>query len=275
MHHTAILSGASGHYGRALAVALAALPPTSAVRPSSLALLGRRADALAATAAAVAAADAGQPPLAVSTHSVDLVTAAAAADASGGGGGGGGGGVGGANDDGGLAAALAVVAPPPPTRVTLIAASGAVCVGAPLTVSVAVNAAAPLALAAAVVAATPPQTPLTVVHVSSLLAIAPTELPALVPYAVGKAAAEAGFRCMAAAAAAAGRVRVLNWAPGPLAAGGMRDHLRAAGVVDRVPPAAEVGVADSAAALMGLLEAGGWASGDHVDYYDVVGRGGR
>lgn len=357
MAHAVILSGASGHYGRALASALAALPAGHPARPCSLALLGRAPAALAATAAAAAAADAvaassdsaavasaanaaatpttgaavdavcGVPPprppappsrVRLTTHALDLVTAtpaaltalattavwgmpfpAAASSVAPA-----------AATDG--VAGVPPLRPPPPVRVTLITAGGVVAlprsaastapvgdpVAAAVEASVAANAVAPLRLAAAVATAvrspaaaaaaaatagrsapyplSPPS--LTVVAVSSLLAVAPSPLPELLPYAVGKSAAEAGFRCLAAQWAGGGGCgggRVLNWAPGPLAGGGMRTAMRATGVDDGLPRGREVSAAASAAALMGLLARGGWASGDHVDYFDVVGeRGG-
>lgn len=198
--------------------------------------------------------------------------------------------------------------PTPPARVTLFTAAGVVAlpsaavavtpggdpVAAAVAASVAANGVAPLRLAAAVATAVgataataaeveglsgllplSPPVPLTVVAVSSLLAVAPSPLPEMLPYVVGKTAAEAGFRCLAAQWAAGGgggaERRVLNWAPGPLAGGGMRAELRAAAVDDGLPLEGEVAPADSAAALMEVLAKGQWASGDHIDYFDVVG----
>ncbi|GAB0495114.1 hypothetical protein MMPV_006412 [Pyropia vietnamensis] len=198
--------------------------------------------------------------------------------------------------------------PTPPARVTLFSTAGVVAlpsaaaaaapggdaVSAAVAASVAANAVGPLRLAAAVATAVGatsamaaeveeqgvlpplfPPVPLTVVAVSSLLALVPSPLPEMLPYVVGKSAAEAAFRCLAAQWAASqgggAERRVLNWAPGPLAGGGMRTEIRAAGVDDGLPREGEVAPADSAAALMDVLASGKWESGAHIDYFDVVG----
>jgi len=120
----------------------------------------------------------------------------------------------------------------------------------------------------------------TIVNVSSLVAIQPFATLAI--YSAGKAARDAFHSSMAQEEEAAAsddtttttRVRVLNYAPGPLEGTDMTQQLRQADRLDAtLQPQYQktlVDVNDSATALVQLWERNNYKNGQHVDYYDTL-----
>jgi len=121
----------------------------------------------------------------------------------------------------------------------------------------------------------------TIVNVSSLVAVQP--FPTLAIYSAGKAARDAYHNSMAQdenkndterTTTSCAKIRILNYAPGPLEATEMTQKLREADDLhSSLKPNYQktlVNVNDSAMALMRLLCSGEFDNGQHVDYYDLV-----
>lgn len=103
-----------------------------------------------------------------------------------------------------------------------------------------------------------------IVNVSSLAAVKPFK--GLTDYCVGKAAREAFFRSLVHELQ--DKVRVLNYAPGPLDTD-MFHYLQTEGIlVDEFRKMVPLTPLESAEKLLKLLTLDQYSSGDHIDFYD-------
>ena len=108
------------------------------------------------------------------------------------------------------------------------------------------------------------------VNVSSLLAVQP--FPTMALYAAGKAARDMYYQCVAKEFGDDKRVRLLNYAPGPLETA-MVEEIRAAPALHESlqPNFAKKALdpMESAVKLVALLKRDDFESGAHVDFYDL------
>lgn len=111
------------------------------------------------------------------------------------------------------------------------------------------------------------RSPLTIVNVSSLLAIQP--MPTLATYSATKAARHA-FHTALAQEEVISQLRVLNYAPGPLETDMARELQTNAGVAESVRPTKLLDPLVSARVLMRLLDENSFVNGAHLDYYDCI-----
>jgi sepiapterin reductase len=106
----------------------------------------------------------------------------------------------------------------------------------------------------------------TLVNVSSLLAVQP--MPTLATYSATKAARDSFHTALALEESP--RLRVLNYAPGPLQTDMARELQTNAAVADAVRPFSLLDPLDTARILMQLLEDDTFVNGAHVDYFDCI-----
>jgi sepiapterin reductase len=106
----------------------------------------------------------------------------------------------------------------------------------------------------------------TLVNVSSLLAVQP--LPTLATYSATKAARDAFHTALAQETVPP--LRILNYAPGPLQTDMARSLQTHVALADAVRPAVLLEPLISARVLMQLLEDDTFVNGAHVDYFDCV-----
>lgn len=286
MHDVIIVTGASRGFGRACALAFAralhgSAPPGGS--HLSLALLGRDAGGLAATAAAVAAAvpSARCASLVADLSQLDSLSSCWAAVVSALDGGDGG--------DGSWRRAVLVNNAASAGPVGLLrddAAGGAGALAAnlqALSATLAFNVASPWALGALFAAELRRRgggAQGTVVNVSSLAAVAP--FATMGAYSVCKAARDMLHRVLAeeeqAGAGAGYALRTLNYAPGPMDTALQAEFRASPGLFgatrdffsDMAARGTWVDQDESARVCAGLVVGGGFASGAHVDYYDLV-----
>ena len=274
-----IITGASRGFGRALALAAAADALTHGHASPAFVLLARDAAGLAATGAAVASAAPAARVATVAADLGDLPSLDATWDAA-------------------EAAASSLLRGLDAASATLFNNAGSVGHIGPIAARRGGGGNAPLTLAdlranvdlnvTSSAWATvrflrwaplhAPAATTTVVNVSSLAAVQPTQ--SLAVYCQGKAARDMFHAVVAAemGAATATTTRVLNYAPGPLETDMHRDLMAAPGLHTPLRTAFAAMHADgtvltadmSAAVCLRVLREGAFASGAHVDYYDVA-----
>jgi sepiapterin reductase len=113
----------------------------------------------------------------------------------------------------------------------------------------------------------------TLVNVSSLSAVSDA-FPGMGIYSAGKAAREM-YHALLAKEGDGGLLKTLNYAPGPLATSMTEDYilqseeLEETGLRSLFQSTELLDPSDSARKLIGLLEANDFASGSHIDYFDL------